>query len=79
MVYVPKTEIGKTTDALTEQLNSAQLHWNTYPTQVGRGYTTAYKFHQKAIDDINKNLQLSRPTACCRYSASPLPVAWQAA
>jgi hypothetical protein len=58
MVYLPKTEAGKTIDALTEQLNSAQFQWNTYATQLGRGYTTAYKFHQKAIDDINENLRL---------------------
>jgi hypothetical protein len=43
MVYLPKTEAGKTIDALTEQLNSAQFQWNTYAAQLGRGYTTAYK------------------------------------
>jgi hypothetical protein len=58
MVYLPKTEAGKTVNELTVACDTAQLQWNTYATQLGRGYTTAYKLHRDAIDQINKNLQL---------------------
>jgi hypothetical protein len=50
MVYLPKPKRAKRSTRLP-----AQFQWNTYATQLGRGYTTAYKFHQKAIDDINEN------------------------
>jgi hypothetical protein len=46
-----------------EECNTAQNQWNTYATQLGRGYTTAYALQKDAIDNINKNLQLKAESA----------------
>jgi hypothetical protein len=63
MVYLPKTEAGKKLHELMDELNTAQNQWNTYATQLGRGYKTAYELHQKAIGKINDNLKLKAEQA----------------
>ena len=63
MTYLPTTEAGKKIHEILEELNTAQNQWNTYATQLGRGYTAAYGLHQKAIDDINEKLRLNAELA----------------
>jgi len=58
MVYLPTTNAGKTINEVMEALNTAQHQWNTYATQLGRGYTTAYGNHKDAIDKVSENLRL---------------------
>jgi hypothetical protein len=63
MTYLPRTEAGKKIHEVMEELNTAQNQWNTYATQLCRGYTTAYGLHQKAIDDVNEKLRLKAESA----------------
>jgi hypothetical protein len=58
MVYLPKTEAGKKIHELMEECNTAQNQWNTYATQLGRGYTTAYALQK----DANRQYQ-QKPSA----------------
>jgi hypothetical protein len=63
MVYLPKTEAGKKLNEVMGAFNTAEFQWNTYATQLGRGYTTAYNLHQEAIGKINENLKLKAEEA----------------
>jgi hypothetical protein len=63
VTYFPKSGPAKEIGKLMGELNTAQLQWNTYATQLGRGYTMAYEEHEKAIREINESYRLAAESA----------------
>ena len=63
MVYQPKTGASKEINKLMADLSTAQFQWNTYATQLGRGYTAAYQEHEDAIKKINEQYRLAAEAA----------------
>ncbi len=63
MTYLPKTKAGQEIHVLMGELSSAQHQWNTYATQVGRGYTTAYGWHDDTVKKVQERLRLAAESA----------------
>jgi hypothetical protein len=66
MAYLPKTKTGQEIHALMGELSSAQHQWNTYATQLGRGYTSAYQFHDETVKKVQERLRLAAESASLR-------------
>ena len=63
MAYIPSTSAGKEVHMLMGELSTAQHQWNTYATQLGRGYTAAYKEHETAIKAVQEKYRLAAESA----------------
>ena len=59
MTYQPKSDGAKEIEKLMRHLDTAHLQWNTYATQLGRGYTAAYKTHEKVLKEMEEHKRAS--------------------
>jgi hypothetical protein len=62
-LYLPKTPTAQKYKVIMDAIDTAQHSWNTYVTQLGRGYREAYKKHDKAIGDIKEKYRLAAESA----------------
>jgi hypothetical protein len=62
MPYEPTTPAARELKVVYDYLNGAQHDWNTYATELGRAYTTAYKFHEGALGEVKEKYRLESET-----------------